>query len=835
MFRNYLQVAFRNLIKNPLYSTINIVGLAVGLAACILISLFLRDELSFDRHWTQADRLYRINTTFEIPGREPFVTVVAQGPMKHALKSYYSSDIAAVTRFHALSPVISYGDRAFTETIHWTDTETVDMFDLDVIAGDLPRTLKDNASLAVSRSFAVKHFGTTDIIDEVLRVTVHDLDRDFRIGAVFEDLPHNTILDFQALAMIDEGDWTAQPFLFAQWFSVNNHLFFMLRKGASIDHINAGLAAFTDQTIEIPRGTFAEGDINSSDYIKFTTQALPDIQLNPRGVGEMKPTGDRRTVAIFTVIACLILLIACINFMNLATSRSTQRAREVALRKVLGAQRGQLITQFLGESILIALAGLLVGVVLVELFLPVYSAFLGRDLLFAYTDGLTLLILMTLVVAVGVLGGLYPALVLSGFQPARVLKANKSAESKGSATLRSALVVFQFTISIALIISTVTVYAQMMYATNMDPGFNKDQVITLAGTNRPGVAMQQEALIRELKSIPAVRAVTASSEAPFSTDENNTSIELPGQPEAGTILIGTVRVDYDFLHTLQIDLVAGRDLSRNFALDAFRETEGLAERIRAGETARSNLLINEAAVRRLGFGTAAGAIGREIRMNIGGDGQELDALFTVVGVVQDVHLQSLKRMIRPEMYFTSNNPKSYLLIRFGGDPRATAHAIESLWNTMFPNVPIDYAFVDQVAAGEFVQERNIATMLGTFSALAVIIACLGLYGLASFTAERRTKEIGIRRVLGAKVSNIVTLLLWQFSKPVLLANAIAWPIAVWSMLSWLESFPYRLDAWILAPLCLLAAIIALTISWVTVGGNAARVARRSPIQALRYE
>ncbi|WOJ94779.1 FtsX-like permease family protein [Congregibacter variabilis] len=829
MFKNYLRVALRNIIKNPLYSTINVVGLAVGLAACLLISLFVRDELSYDEQWENSESLFRINTTLNIPGREPMATVVAAGPIKGALESYFSQDIKDVTRFSGMIPVIKYQGNAFTEEVHWTDPATAEMFDLKVIAGDLGLTLNDNASLAVDTSFAKKHFGTTDAIDRVVNVVLDDINRDFRIGAVFEDLPHNTVLKFQALAMIDESDWSGQPYLFDHWFSINNNVFFQLAESASIDSIRQRMDAFVDQSIPMSEGSLAEDGLTASDLIKISAQAITDIQLNPAGFGEMKPTGNKRTVSIFAVVAGLTLLIACINFMNLATSRSTQRAREVALRKVMGAQRSQLIVQFLGESVLLALIGLLLGVVLAELLLPLYSNFLGKELILSYTDGFTVGVLALLVIAIGVVGGIYPALVLSRFQPARVLKANKSAESEGSASLRNALVVLQFTVSIALIIATATVYAQMIYATSMDTGFRKEQLLAISGAERPGVANQQDSLLQELKMLPGVERVSIASEKPFSESENNLSVRIPESPEAGNILIGVVRTDYEFFSTMEAELAAGRDFNRDYALDQFPNTETLAE----GEQARGNLLINETAVRRLGFGTPQDAVGRTVLMNLGEEDKE--GLFTVVGVVKDMHLVSIRSIVRPELYHIARRPGRSILIRFSGDPRTLASSLENKWTAMFPDVPLTYEHSDEVALNAFTQERNTATMLGTFSALAVIIACLGLYGLASFTAERRTKEIGIRRVLGASVPNIVGLLLWQFSKPIILANAIAWPIAIWSMVTWLQGFPYRLDYWVLAPLCIAAGLIALLISWMTVGGNAARVARRNPIQALRYE
>lgn len=301
-------------------------------------------------------------------------------------------------------------------------------------------------------------------------------------------------------------------------------------------------------------------------------------------------------------------------------------------------------------------------------------------------------------------------------------------------------------------------------------------------------------------------------------------------PEVGSILIGIVRMDYDFLSALQVPLVSGRAYSKDFALDAPPDAAALED----GVQGRGNLMINEAAVRRLGFGSAQDALVRELLIELDGNSGR-EGRFTIVGVLGDTNFLSLKSVLRPEMYMLHGSPTANMLVRFSGDPSAVAAALETLWGSMLPDVPISYSFVDEAAAGEFLQETNIAKMLGAFSALAVVIACLGLYGLASFTTERCTREIGIRRVLGAKVSIIVGLLLWQFSKPVLLANLLAWPIAVFSMRAWLESFPYRLDAWLLAPLCVGAGLLALSISWLTVGGNAARVARGNPIQALRYE
>lgn len=833
MFWNYLQVAYRSILGNKLYSAINVVGLAIGLAACILILLFVRDELSYDKFWKNADSIHRLHVTFNVPGREPFVTVSAQGPVKHAVDRYFAEEVERSTRFAGLAPIVRHGDQVLREIIHWTDPETADMFDLQVVAGDVKAALNDNASLAVNESFARKYFGDADPIGQVLTLNNFDLQRDYRIAAVFKDLPHNTVLDFQALAMIDEQDFAGQPSLFAQWFSVNNMFFMQLKDGVSIDAVNSRITDFTDTAIDIPPGALDEGT-KPSDFIAFTTMALPDIQLNPAGAGEMKTTGDKQIVIVFATIAGLVLMIACINFMNLATAKSTRRAREVALRKVLGARRRQLVTQFIGESILIALIGLALGVVMVELLVAPFGEFLGKELVLNYADTTTVAVFLGLVAFVGAIGGLYPALVLSGFRPSRILKANRSAETKGSANIRGGLVILQFAISITLIVVTGVVYGQMFYATTLDPGFNKENLLVVKNVGRSGFEDKQQALFQEVVNLPGVLGASYSADAPISGNESNTSVEIPGNEEVGSVLIGRQTVDHDFFDVYQIPIVAGRAYSRDFVNDGFPAVAGTEE----GVVLNGTVVVNEGALRRFGFPSAEEAVGNLIRVPAGrgGPGQTLRfAHLEIIGVAADTNFQSLRSVIRPEMYYLVDGRYRNLAIRFEGNPVELINRVETVWRGLTGNIPFRYEFVDELIEAEFLGEQNLATTLGVFAGLAILVACMGLYGLAAYTAERRTKEIGIRKVMGARVLDIVRLLLWQFSKPVLLASVIAWPVAVWATLSWLETFPYRIADWILLPLCVAAAFIALMIAWATVGGNAARVARANPIKALRYE
>jgi len=828
MFKNYITVALRNLINHKLYSAINIVGLAVGLAACVLIALFVQDEFSYDKQWAKADNLYRLHTTFNVPGREPMNTVRAPGPAKAAFLNYFSEEIEKTTRIRGLFPVLRYQAQVASEEIHWTDPETADLFDFTVVAGDMATALGDNASLAVNQTFAARYFGDEDPMGKVVTLSIYDIERDYKVAAVFEDLPHNTVLDIQAFVKIDEADFVNQSWEFSQWFSTNAYLFFEPKEGVDIATVDARMAGFLNQSIEMPEGGGAFG--KPSDFMEMYSQRLTDIQLHPKGRtgSEMKPTGSMTNVIIFISIAALILLIACINFMNLATAKSTQRAREVALRKVLGAHRGQLVAQFLGESILLAVIGLILGIVLVEMLVGPFGSYVGKELALDYSDGVTIGVLGGLVVFVGTIGGVYPALVLSGFLPAHVLKANKSAETSGSAALRNILVVVQFAISIGLIIATSAVYGQRLFATTMDPGFNKDNLMLVHNLGRNGAQDKQDVFRQQLLSIPGVKSAALSADSPASGNESNSSVTKEGEDPDQSVLIGRQVVDYEFFDTYEVTVVAGRTYSADRETDGNPPTDNVVE----GQELTGTLVINEATVRRLGYLSPDDAVGKRVVLGVG---RNTNAPMEIIGVIRDMKFQSLRRAMRPEMYQLDRSSFRTLTVRYEGNAAPIVSRVEKIWRTMFPAIPFLQDFVDERIAAEFDQEEQQSVLFAVFAGLAIVIACLGLYGLASFTAERRTKEIGIRKIMGASVFDIVRLLIWQFSKPVLVANIIAWPIVVYGLISWLETFPYRMEVWWLAVFCMVSGLLALSIAWATVGGNAAKVARTNPINALRYE
>jgi putative ABC transport system permease protein len=831
MFKHYLTIALRNLVKNKLYSIINIVGLAVGLAACLLIMLFVRDEFSYDTFWPDAERIYRLQIAYNNPGRtDPIVTTQAPGPAKDAIKRYFPEDIQHSTRILGLSPIVKQGNRVFTESIHWVDPEFIDIFTLDVLAGDIRATLTNINRLAISESFARKYFGEENPVGKTVYLSSF-FERDYRIGAVFKDLPHNTTLAFQALTKLDENSLKEQVWTFENWTGFSGHTFFTLKKDASIENINSQLDNFVDNNFPTKN---VPDELETTEWVVFSTLALKDIQLKSKGKWGMKPTGNLATVIILVTIAGLILLSACINFINLTTARSLQRAREVVLRKVLGAKRHQLICQFMGESILAALAGLLLGLVLMEISMPAYCSFLDRSLAFHYSDGQTIVILLGLAVSVGLLGGIYPALVLSGFLPSLVLKANKTTETESSALLRKTLVTLQFSVSIFLVITTCVVYGQMLHATRMDPGFDKNNMLTLYNMIRPEVLEKQNILKERIALLPGIINIAYSSDHPSSTTENNRSISMPDKPNLGDILLGIQSIGHDFLTTYEIPLLAGRNYNKEFATDGIP----IIPEGHNGSLLEGTVLINESAAAAFGYNSPNAIIGRSIRINLGESlNGAVQANLAIIGVIPDVHFRSLREEIQSEIYLLPIPRYNYgvLTVRFRGDALPLIQQLEQLWKNMFPNTPFTYKFVDEVMAVEFEKEQTLATLLGLFSLLAVTIAGLGLYGLATFTAERRTREIGIRKVLGAGIIDITRLMLWQFSKPVVAAILIASPIATWATIYWLDTFPYRLDAWLLIPICLITSFIILAITCVIVGSNTVKVARENPITALRYE
>ncbi|GHB63940.1 ABC transporter permease [Psychrosphaera saromensis] len=823
---NYLLSGWRNINHNKLFSSINILGLAIGLAAVTLITLFVRSELSYDTFWKNADTLHRSHIVFKIPGRDPFKAVSAPGPLIHALKKDYPQ-VTQASRVANISPAIMVGAETFIQQVSLVDKDFLTMFDLTSLSGDLTNALNDPHSLILTKELAVKYFGQEDPIGKTLSLDYDYFKRDYKITAVIENSVSNTQLPIKALALIDENDWTDRTSLFAQWFSVNAQLYFQTKNPSDLDHINATFDDFSNRNF--PKLPIGGADAKASDFIELSAMNIKDLHLHAVGSGEMTERGNATRVFIFSAIAVLILIIAIINFMNLSTARASQRAKEVSLRKVMGASRSNLIFQFLGESVLVTFIALAISIGLVELALPFYNEVLNKELAINYAST-DMLQITGLALIVGILGGLYPAFVLSNFRPATVLKANKSAESSASVKLRAILVVMQFAVSIGLFISTAVVYSQMQYAEKMNPGFNKDNMLLVHRIGLDVVSEKLDMLVKEISKTPQVTAVTWSNETPGNTNENNTMLRLPGMSKDDALLMGQRGVGYDFFATYEIKVLAGRTYQKER-----NDTPLATAQIREGASRKSSIVINSSAARRLGFNSASDAIGQSIFTSRGNPNENLEAELEVVGVVDDVHFDSLRATIRPEIYNLNATWGQTLSVRFNGNPDTLKTNVEAIWGNAIANIPFRYSFLRQDVADMYKTEQGQAKMFAAFSGLAIFIACLGLYGLANFTATRRTKEIGIRKVMGASVFDIVKLLLWQFSKPVFIANLIAWPIAYWAMSDWLELFVYRIDNSYILLLSAIAGIGALLIAWITVATNSISVAKANPIKALRHE
>jgi putative ABC transport system permease protein len=547
----------------------------------------------------------------------------------------------------------------------------------------------------------------------------------------------------------------------------------------------------------------------------------------------MTPGNDQRTMATFGVIALLILGMAVVNFTNLATARAGQRAREVALRKVLGATRKQLIVQFVAESILISAVAMLLALALVELLVRPFAAFLDADLSLKYLGaGGILLPVILLTLIVGIVSGLYPAFFLSRFQPAQVLKANRSAaETPGSGRVRATLVVLQFAVSIGLIVCTAVIYGQTVYARSVDPGYRRDHILQLTDLNRYQLISKAEMIEQQMKRIPGVVAVGLTDIGVATDNNSNTGLVPPGSNQ--TVSIGEYNVDEGFFDAMGLKLVAGRwfdpnrpadDMTLDFPVDKNQEI-ALARR-------GVNVVMNEYAIHKLGFKSPQDAIGKVVRSELFEPGTGMVNI-TIIGVVGDSRFRSVRTPIDAIMFQNVSKGPAWMVIRYNGDPATVEAAVERQWKQISNDVPFQPKFSEDIMRELYTAEDARAKIFAAFSLLAVIIGCLGLFGLAAFTAQRRTKEIGIRKVLGARTRDIVRLLVWQFSRPVIIANIIAWPIAWWLMRDWLNTFDQRIP---LTPVpFVMAALIALGIAVATVVGHAVKVARANPIHALRYE
>jgi len=800
MLKNYLRVAFRNFKKHQVYSIINISGLAIGLTCCILIMLYVQDEFSYDRFQKNSARVYRVISD-EITNGQTRHLASTSGPLAPALRTDFP-EIENVVGLFPYRASVQFGvDKRFVEDrFFFADSTVFDMFPFKFKSGNPRTALRRPYSLVLTEAAAQKYFGDDSAIGQTMRV---EGQFDFTVVGVLENPPHNSHFHFDFLAPMEHVPEIIgfQP----HWYWPLFYTYVQLPNRAARKAIESQLAGFVSKHI---RG---ESDANRT----FRLQPLTEIHLNSDLENELEPTGSRVYIFIFSAIAFFILLVACINFMNLATARSESRAREVGFRKVVGAHRTQLVKQFLGESLFYAFLSTLVALVLVELLLPTFSQLVGRTIAVNYIENWPVTIgLVVLTLLTGILSGIYPALFLSNFRPLSALQHKTSISMSGRPVrLRAVLVVLQFAVSIVLIFVTYVVNGQLSYIQNKRLGFNKEHVVVIPIRDAE-IQNDYETVKHALLTNPDITGATVLSNFPWKTGFYDFPINAEGLPDDAEINFQILLVDHDFIPTFEMKVVSGRDFSKFFRTDQV-----------------SGVILNETAVKKLGWNSA---VGKTFEIKQLAAGQSVKG--RVVGVVKDFHFRSLRHEVDPLVMVIA--PVNYYVDNFavrisGSHVQQTLAFLEQKWREFAPRRAFDYFFLDEDFDKLYRHDQRIGEMLGDFCLLAIFIACLGLFGLASFTAEQRRKEIGIRKVLGARLGTVVVLLTKNLVKLVLLANLLAWPVAWYAMNRWLQNFAYRIEIswWVFA----LAGGLALVIAMLTVGTQAIRAALANPVESLRYE
>lgn len=792
MIKNYLKVTLRNLLREKTYAAIKISGLAVGLASVMLIALYIQNEFAYDRFHKDGDRIYRIlRWRQDSEGRTQIGATSA--PYAAALQNDFPAMVEETMRVASSGGVVTYEDKTIYESqFYFADPNFFSFFSYPLIHGDAKQTLKEPASVVISEAMAKKYFGDASPIGKILR---YDNQTDLKVTGVFGKPPGNSHITFDFVAPFKIFE-QQMPWLNNWW---NNSLFTYVRlaPNASSGDLEKLLPSFMDKYL--------------GDHFKSTgrrtdlcLESLPNIYLNEATQFDLIEHGDRTTLYIFAAVSFLILLIATINFVNLSTARSLHRSKEVGLRKVIGANRLQLILQFIGESLLIALLAFLIALMIVELTLPSIQAFLDKPWL--WTEGLPwpMIGMFTLgAAAVGILAGFYPALVLAAFQPAAVLKGSTAIRRS---TLWKILVTLQFALSVVLIVGSLLMNQQLDYITTKNMGYDAEQIVLIP--LRYDKAHEQRHLLKQriLSEVPALQVTAVSGEPGGMHDTRSFFAE--GHDNV-TFRISTIFSDFDYLKTFQLTVVSGRDFSTALASDS------------------SAAIINESAVRALGW-TNASAIGKKIRPALG-DTKER----TVIGVVQDYHYRSLKTEIGP-LIISINEDNRVLAVKLRTrDYAATLKQIEQLWSTTVTGYPFDYRFMDAMVERMYRKEIKQRQLLTVFTAIAVTVACLGLLALASYSAQRRAKEIGIRKVLGASIASILKAFAYEFLVLVLIANVLAFPLIWWSASWWLQGFAYRIT--IGPEMFVLGIVASLVVAGSTIAYQAYRAASANPVDALKYE
>ena len=813
MFKNYFKIAWRNLVKNKTFSFINIIGLASGLACFILIALYVTDELSYDRFNEKADRIYRINSDIVFGGNKLHLAV-ASDPMGAALKKDYPQVEEFVRFFNSSgSKLIKKGNEFIRENnISHADSTLFDVFTLPIIAGDPKTALNDPNTVVISESAAKKYFATTDVVGKSIETNDNNSTL-YKITAVMKDIPHNSHFNFDMIFSMDNVRYQWGNFL-----SHNHQTYLLLSPGTDHKEFEKNFKQFINKYVIPQAAQFME--VKSMDEfekagnkLEYTLMPLTDIHLRSDRVPEMNVNGNIQYVYIFSAVALFVLLLACINFMNLSTARSASRAKEVGIRKVVGSEKGSLIKQFLIESILTTVISTLLAIAIAWLCLPWFNNLSAKQLLISdllQTRYLAFLIALPLIV--GLLSGLYPAFVLSSFNPIVVLKGKLSAGLKRS-TLRNALVVGQFTTSIFLIAATIIVFRQLNFIQTKKLGFSKDQMLIVNGTGALG--NNRDAFKNEVSKFAGVKGTTYAGYIPVAgSSRNDVSFSTEAtMTSTNSVNMQVWNIDHTYIPLMEMEIVKGRNFSKDFGTDS------------------NATIINETAARLLGWNDDA--VGKKLYTYFQDQGSNTLASREVIGVVKNFHFESMKENIGPLCFRLADNYWATAFKVNTTDIKELVSKIESKWKAMAPGMPFSYQFMDESFDNMYRVEQRTGKLGLTLAVIAILIACLGLFGLATYTAEQRIKEIGVRKVLGATISNIVSMLSKDFVVLVVIASVIAIPVAWWAMNKWLQDFAYRISIgwWVFAA----AGIIALLIAVITVSSQAIKAALANPVKSLRTE
>lgn len=807
MYKSFIIVAWRNFLKSKGYSTINILGLAIAMTAFMLIVLYVRHELSFDRFNVNADRIYRVNN--EIKFGDNHINVAAAGASFASTAKADFPQIEATTRMHWHgSLLVKIGnERLRQQNVAYADSTLFEVFSLPIIAGNAKTALNEPNTIVLTESVARKFFGTTDVLGKTLTV---DDNKTRKVSAIIKDIPSNSHFRFECfIPMIEDARSNEDIWAGGQNYST----YLLLRPDADPEalsvelnkmmdrHLGPELKAIINKTVEEFRG--------QGDFFLASLTPLPEIHLHSNRLGELYGSGKIEYVYMFSAIAIFILVIAVINFMNLATARSARRAREVGVRKVLGSMKSSLVQQFILESVLTCAAAMAIALAFAAVLLPQFNLLTGKSFgIEELYSPSTIGAFGALALIVGLLSGSYPAFYLSAFRPVAVLKGNRHGTSRS--LMRNTLVVFQFVASITLIAGTIVIYMQMDYIRKRDLGFNRDQLLII--NNGWQVGNQIEPLKHGLLSLNGVQNLTVSGFLPVSyLRTNNTFFRTPTLDITGAINVQEWRVDDRYITTMGMHIVEGRDFSSDMASDS------------------TAVILNESAANFLG---SAGMVGKQLYTTDGVTEKSVMALH-IIGIVKDFNFSTLREQVAPLALVFGKDQSSIVLKLNTADIQSVMNSVEAKWKSVVPELPFEYTFMDEDYNRQYEGEQQAGTLFTIFAGLSIFISCMGLFGLATFMAEQRTKEIGIRKVLGASVYGITSLLSRDFLRLVVLAVAMATPLAWYLISKWLEGFVYRIDVtWWVFPL---AGFIAILIACCTVSYQSVRAAIANPVNSLRTE